>query len=180
MGHLTIVAALALVVPICEAQQPAAQLKSVSTSALRFLGLGTAGGPVTPTAGPSPNAPQTLPGVTVVLNVPYSFENPGPDLKRAVIKCVLLAYPNSAHLTEQQIVIPLDGQSISGTAPVTFAPRNNRDFAIARAYTCFIEVANKQSITYALGSKGPPWSRSQPGSVLLVRGTIEGAGPGAQ
>lgn len=180
MRHLAVLAMLALAVPICEAQQPAARLKSVSTPALRFLGLGTAGGPVTPTAGPPPNAPQTLPGVTVVLNVPYSFENPGPDLKRGIIRCVLLAHPGSAHLTDQQVVIPLAGQSISGTAPVTFAPRNNRDFAIARAYTCFVEVANRQSTTYALGTKGPPWSRSQPGSVLLVRGTIEGAGPGVQ
>ena len=173
MRHLILVAAVALAVPVCEAQQAKTQrVDNVTTPALRFIGQAPATGTITPGAGPSPNASQTLPGITVVLNVPYTFENPQPELKRAIVRCVLLLHPNSSHVAEEQIVIPLAGQSTSGTAPVTFAPVNNRNVAIAHAYTCLLELSNGKSTMYAPAKGGPPWARSQAGSVLLVRGTI--------
>lgn len=171
MRHLTLVAALTLVVPVCEAQPATTRVDSVTTPALRFIGLASTTGSVTPSAAPIPNAPLTLPGITVVLNVPYSFENPQPTLKRATIRCVLLLHPNSAHVAEEQIVIPVGGQSTAGTVPVVFAPVNNRNVAIAHAYTCLLELSDGKSTVYASGKAGPPWARSQAGSVLLVRGT---------
>jgi hypothetical protein len=170
---LTLIAALMLAVPVCQAQQaPASHLNNVTTPALSFVGLAAMSGTTAARADVKPNAPQTLPGNTIVLNVPFSFESPEPELKGAIVRCVLLAHPNSAHIAEEQIVIPIGGKATSGTAPVTFAPVNNRNVAVAHAYTCFFELSDGKSTTYALGDKGPPWARSQTGSVLLVRGTI--------
>jgi hypothetical protein len=157
---------------ICGAQAaPVQRVNNVTTPALRFVGLGAAAAP-TSTSNPPPNASQTLPGITVVLNVPFTFENLDPQVKRAIVRCNLLAHPNSAHIAEEQLAIPLNGRASSGTAPVTFAPVNNRNVAIAKAYSCFLEVSNGTSTTYAIGDKGPPWARSQIGSVLIVKGTI--------
>ena len=175
MRHLIAAALLTLLAPVCMAQSAStSRLKNVSTPPLRFIGLATATkGSGTSNASPLPNAPQNLRGLTIVLNVPYSFESPQPQLQRAIIRCTLLWRANSAHIAEEQLAVAINGQSTSGTAPVTFAPVNNRNVGVAHAYTCLLELSDGRSTTYALGDKGPPWARSQAGSVLLVRGTIE-------
>src|SRR5271165_1687111 len=174
--HLILVIVLGIAAPPGVAQQAVpARVKNVSTPTMRFVGLAPTGnrGSAGTSAAPIPNALQTLPGITVVLNVPYSVEAPQPQLRRATIRCALLLRPNSAHVAEEQITIAVDGQAVAGTAPVTFAPVNNRNVAIARAYTCQLELSNGASTVYAMGDKGPPWARSQAGSLLIVRGTIE-------
>ena len=153
---------------------PVHRVKDVTTPAMRFIGVGSAGdsAPAGPTAGPPPNAPDTLPGVTVILKVPYSFEHPHKDVKRAVIHCALLLHPNSSHVAEEQIVIPVNGRSASGTAPVTFAPVNNRNVGIARAYACQLVLSDGRATVFAFGAK-QPWALSESASVLIVRGTID-------
>lgn len=174
MRYLIAIAMLVVVTPVCIAQSvPASRLKNVSAPAMRFIGLATATQGGNSSASPLPNARQTLAGITIVLNIPYSFENPEPQLKRAIIRCALLFRLNSAHIAEEQIVVPINGQPTSGTAPLTFAPVNNRNVSIAHAYTCQLELSDGRSTTFALGLRNPPWARSQAGSVLLVRGTFE-------
>lgn len=175
MRQLIAATVLTLLVPVCIAQSATgSRLINVSTPALHFIGLAAATeGAGSSSVTPRPNAPQNLRGVTIVLNVPFSFDHPQPQLKGAVIRCILLFRANSAHIAEEQLAVALNGQSTSGTAPVTFAPFNNRNLTVAHAYTCLLEVSNGRSTTFALGDKGPPWSHSQAGSVLLVRGTID-------
>lgn len=153
-------------------------VREVTTPAIRFIGLPAENGATSPAntdnvpIGQKKGKPNAA-APTVILHIPYSFENPRPKLKRAQIRCTLYFAINSAPKTSEQVVIVVRGQSISGTADVEFVPTQaGGDYHETHAYQCMLTVTSDNGGGAPIVGKGLPWMQPMPGSVATIRGTL--------
>lgn len=157
-------------------------VREVTTPAIRFIGTpvtdlskAAPGKPANVELGQKAKAlPPTSQAPSVILNVPYSFENPRPKVKRAFIQCKLLIRLNSATLTSEQVKIVVQGQSVTGTARVAFIPTAAAgDYRAAHAYACNLIISSDNGGGAAIVGGGLPFTRAMPGSVVHIEGTID-------
>lgn len=159
----------------------AQSVREVTTPAIRFIGMPAENGATPPASSDNvplgqkrsgPHAPNAA-TPTVILHIPYSFENPRPKLKRAVIRCTLYLGINSAPKTSEQVVIVVRGQSLSGTADVEFVPTQaGGDYHETHAYGCMLTVGSDNGGGYPVVGKWQPWMQPMPGSVVTIRGML--------
>ena len=93
-------------------------------------------------AGPGGKTPiHTPPAVTLLFSVPYSFSNVHKELQYAVVRCVAMVGPKSPPIGSGETIVPLNGQSASGTwlKPRTLAP------AVRVSSNCSAERARSSS-----------------------------------
>jgi hypothetical protein len=157
-------------------------VREVTTPAIRFIGM-----PATELSKAGPGKPdnvelgqkaKVLPtnshAPSVVLNIPYSFENPRPKVKRAFIQCKLLIMLNSASVTSEQVKIVVQGQSIAGMARVAFIPTQAAgDYRAAHAYACNLSISSDNGGGAAIIGGGLPFTHAMPGSVVHIEGKID-------